>query len=216
MKKSIFLIVYLTYSLIVNAQWRIGVTGGATYNQYSITNHYKADRHCNSDWGNTIGFMGQYDFSDWFGVRADLNWTMKNHWQYRMSSNYIEDNETLDYRTSKGKSEKYKTSNGYLQLPVMVSFCFGSKKIKGILNTGIYGGYWLCSNDEIVKERDQRFDCGFVGGGGLEWRFKRNWALQAETRIYYGIQSCQKDYMKIKDPRYNTTFALQGGFCYLF
>lgn len=216
-----------------NAQWRVGITGGATYNQYSIDNHYMSDWHFKGAWGkvttnscniyiSTLGLMGQYDFCDWFGVRADLNWTMKDHRQYRTMV-----------------STDYETLNSYIQLPVMASFSFGSQKVRGFLNAGLYGGYWISSSDygnqqflmsvimmsgtlknEFVKERDQRFDFGLVGGLGVEWRFKllkKDWAWQIlEARIYYSTQSTQKDYMKIKDPRYNTTLALQSGLCYFF
>ena len=71
---------------------------------------------------------------------------------------------------------------------------------------------------EFVEKRDQRFDFGLVGGLGVEWRFKllkKDWAWQIiEARIYYSTLSTQKDYMKIRDPRYNTTLALQSGLCY--
>lgn len=221
MKKFAFVIVFLVCSLMANAQWRIGITGGATYNQYTIDNHYMSDWHYKGDWGGTAGLMGQYDFCDWFGVRADLNWAMKNHRQYRTM--ILTD---------------YATWNNYIQLPVMASFGFGGRKLRGFLNTGVYCGYWLngwesgyqfilsgdviknTSKRDFVEERDQRFDCGFVGGVGLEWRFKmlkKDWAWQIiEARVYYSTQSIQKDYMRIKDPRYNTTFALQSGFCYFF
>lgn len=221
MKRDVFILMFLTYSLMVNAQWRIGITGGATYNHYTIDNHYMSDWHYKGAWGGTAGLMGQYDFNDWFGVRVDLNWTMKNHQQYRTMI-----------------STDYETWNNYIQLPVMASFNFGSQRVVGFLTVGVYGGYWLNSwnhgtqqfmasntisdtyKNEFVEERDQRFDCGFVGGIGIEWRFKilkQNWAWQIiETRIYYSAKSTQKDYMKINDPKYNTTLALQSGLCYFF
>ena len=231
MKKTLFFILFFLYTLMSNAQWRIGITGGATYNQYSIDNHYMSDWHFKGAWGkiptngyniyiSTLGLMGQYDFCDWFGIRADFNWTMKDHRQYRTML-----------------PTDYETLNSYIQLPIMVSFSFGGQKVRGFLNAGIYGGYWLCSYDygnqqflmssttmsgtfkkEFVEKRDQRFDFGLVGGLGVEWRFKllkKDWAWQIiEARIYYSTLSTQKDYMKIRDPRYNTTLALQSGLCY--
>lgn len=237
MKKSAFVIIFLACSLMTSAQWRIGITGGATYNQYTIDNHYMSDWHYRGAWGktpmiktedkfsclyvSTLGLIGQYDFCDWFGVRADLNLLMKNHRQYRTMI-----------------PTDYETLNMYIQLPLMASFSFGGKKLRGFLNAGIYGGYWLNSwnnghqytltqerrlvthKNEFAEERDQRYDYGLAGGVGLEWRFtmfKKDWAWQLiEARIYYSTQSTQKDYMKIKDPRYNTTLALQSGLCYFF
>lgn len=209
-KKSTIIIMFLAYSLISSAQWRIGATGGATYNHHSVVNHYKSDRHYKDEWGVTFGFMGQYELCDWFGMRADLNWTMKNHRQYMREV-------SVDNGNFHSQTRELLVPNWYVQLPVMASFNVGGKKIRGYLNTGIYGGYWLCNGkNEFVKERDQRYDYGFVGGAGLEWRWKRNWALQIENGIYYSTKSTQKDYMRIKDPRYNTTLALQGGLCYFF
>lgn len=229
MKRITILIFVSTFSLITNAQWRIGIMGGATYNLYSKDNHYMSDWHYKGAWGrvdniyvSTFGVMGQYDVNDWLGIRADLNWMMKNHRQYRTMV-----------------STDYETQNGYIQLPVMASFSFGGQKLRGLLNVGFYGGYWLFSYNHGTQnfmtgietkyilsknvfddKRDQRFDYGFAGGIGLEWRFKflkRDWAWQIiETRIYYSTSSMQKNYMRIKDPCYNTTIALQSGLYYFF
>ena len=40
----------------------------------------------------------------------------------------------------------YKYTNNYLQLPIMASFSFGSEKLRGFCNLGVYGGYWLNSS----------------------------------------------------------------------
>lgn len=157
---------------------------------------------------------------DWLGVRADLNVTQKNHRQYR---------------TGFFNSNDYKTHNTYLQLPVMASFSFGANKVRGFLNLGVYGGYWLSSHlegtmfsleenktlpvDEDVDfndDRDQRWDTGLAGGIGVEYRFAQHWVAQVEGRCYYSTVSTQKDYMKIRDPKYNTTLGLQVGVFYIF
>lgn len=233
MKRIVLLLVFIVSTLSIKAQWRIGIMGGASYNYYTIDTHYMTDWHYKGAWGmipmndcdvyiGTYGFMGQYDFNDWFGLRADICVTMKNHRQYRTMV-----------------STDYQTINKYLQLPVMSSFSFGGKRLRGFLNSGIYGGYWLSSYDYGKQQflmsnidisgnvknifddkRDQRFDFGLVEGMGLEWRFnmfEQDWAWQIiEARLYYSTQSTQKDYMRIKTPRYNTTLVLQSGLCYFF
>ena len=129
----------------------------------------------------------------------------------------------------------YKYVNNYLQLPVMASFSFGGQKLRGFCNLGVYGGYWLSSNYSGVdynsfvgapydvkghvdfnSDRDQRWDCGFVGGLGVEYRFARHWGAQVEARYYYSTTSVQKQYMRVKDYRYNSTLALQAGVSYFF
>ena len=204
----------------VRAQWRAGVTMGRAWNHYSIDKHYMTDWHYEGLWGWTLGATGQYNFNDWLAVRADVNWTQKNHRQYR---------------TGYMAATNYDTHNSYLQLPVMASMSFGSQKVRGFLNLGAYGGYWLSSSvnggfvnffsndayavDESVEfndDRDQRWDVGFVGGLGVEYSFAKHWAAQVEARCYYSTLSTQKDYMQLKDPKYNTTIGLQAAIYYIF
>lgn len=218
MKKLLTLVALVLPSLAF-AQWRVGVNGGATYNHSTISKHYMTDFQWDDRWGVTLGVMGQYDVNDWLGVRAELDWTQKN---YRLTRQILSN---LDY----------KYVNNYLQLPVMASFSFGGKQLRGFCNAGVYGGYWLTSgregtdfnnssekvyefseNIEFNDERDQRFDFGFVGGIGVEYRFCQRWAAQVEMRYYYSTVSTQKDYMRLSDPRYNSTLGVQAGLWYNF
>ena len=218
MKRLITFIALVLPSLAF-AQWRVGVNGGATYNHSTISKHYMTDYQWKDRWGVTLGVMGQYDVNNWLGVRAELDWTQKN---YRLTRQILSN---LDY----------KYVNNYLQLPVMASFSFGGKQLRGFCNAGVYGGYWLTSgregtdfnnssekvyefseNIEFNDERDQRFDFGFVGGIGLEYRFCQRWAAQVEMRYYYSTVSTQKDYMRLSDPRYNSTLGVQAGLWYSF
>lgn len=218
MKRLITFIALVLPSLAF-AQWRVGVNGGATYNHSTISKHYMTDYQWKDRWGVTLGVMGQYDVNDWLGVRAELDWTQKN---YRLTRQIFSD---LDY----------KYVNNYLQLPVMASFSFGGKQLRGFCNAGVYGGYWLTSGREgtdfnnssekvyefsedikFNSERDQRFDFGFVGGIGVEYRFCQRWAAQVEMRYYYSTVSTQKDYMRLSDPRYNSTLGVQAGLWYSF
>lgn len=218
MKRLITFIALVLPSLAF-AQWRVGVNGGATYNHSTISKHYMTDYQWKDRWGVTLGVMGQYDVNDWLGVRAELDWTQKN---YRLTRQILSN---LDY----------KFVNNYLQLPVMASFSFGGKQLRGFCNAGVYGGYWLTSGREgtdfnnssekvyefsedikFNSERDQRFDFGFVGGIGLEYRFCQRWAAQVEMRYYYSTVSTQKDYMRLSDPRYNSTLGVQAGLWYSF
>ena len=218
MKRLITFIALVLPSLAF-AQWRVGVNGGATYNHSTISKHYMTDYQWKDRWGVTLGVMGQYDVNDWLGVRAELDWTQKN---YRLTRQIFSN---LDY----------KYVNNYLQLPVMASFSFGGKQLRGFCNAGVYGGYWLTSGREgtdfnnssekvyefsedikFNSERDQRFDFGFVGGIGVEYRFCQRWAAQVEMRYYYSTVSTQKDYMRLSDPRYNSTLGVQAGLWYSF
>lgn len=218
MKRLITFIALVLPSLAF-AQWRVGVNGGATYNHSTISKHYMTDYQWKDRWGVTLGVMGQYDVNDWLGVRAELDWTQKNYRLTRQIFSHLD----------------YKYVNNYLQLPVMASFSFGGKQLRGFCNAGVYGGYWLTSGREgtdfnnssekvyefsedikFNSERDQRFDFGFVGGIGLEYRFCQRWAAQVEMRYYYSTVSTQKDYMRLSDPRYNSTLGVLAGLWYSF
>ena len=220
MKNKVFLLgaMLLMLTAVAHAQWRVGATIGTSANHYRMDRQYMSDYHINDRWGLTMGVTGQYDFTEWLGVRADFNWTQKNH-------RVLRDRIPMDY----------KYVNNYLQLPVMASFSFGGQKLRGFCNLGVYGGYWLSSNYSGVdynsfvgapydvkghvdfnSDRDQRWDCGFVGGLGVEYRFARHWGAQVEARYYYSTTCVQKQYMRVKDYRYNSTLALQAGVSYFF
>ena len=200
------------------AQWRVGLTAGADYNSYSIDKQYLEDCHYSGRWGVTLGATAQYNFFDWLGVRADLNWTQKNHREERSLV-------PIDYRMR----------NNYLQLPIMASFSFGSKTWRGFCNLGVYGAYWMngringtdfnsfssryysvSTDKEFYSERDKRWDCGLVGGVGVEYRFAEHWGAQFEVRCYYSTTSTVKQSEYVKDYRYNTTVAMQAGVSYYF
>jgi opacity protein-like surface antigen len=216
--KTLIMLALMLCSLSAGAQWRVGVNLGATCNHYSFDRQYMTDYNSKDRWGFTMGVSGQYNFTDWFGVRADLNWTQKN---YRLTRDRI----TMNYRYT----------NHYILLPVMASFSFGSEKWRGFCNLGVYGGYWLSSNYDAIdcnaisggvyhirghvefnSERDKRWDCGFVGGLGVEYRFAPHWGAQIEARYYYSGTSVTKQYMRAKDYRYNNTLSLQTGVNYYF
>ena len=104
MKTKVFIlsiIATLFMASSVNAQWRFGVTAGASYNHYSIDTRYMSGVNYTNAWGESLGFLAQYDIFHWLGIRTDLNWTFKNH---KVSM--------LQNRTD------YKAYNSYVQLPI--------------------------------------------------------------------------------------------------
>ena len=212
------------------AQWRVGASVGGDYNLYSIDPQYQVDYRYDGLWGGSAAVFGQYnfapwrdlhacDFLRWIAVRAELEVVEKS---YRF------------HRTGYYDEWNYTNRNLYLQLPVMAQLAFGSDKVHGFLNLGGYAGYWAYAwqkgalfdmnngapmpFDEpyiFQKEKDRRFDAGLVGGVGIEFLLNKNWALHLEGRCYYSLMSTVKQYMLVKDYRYNTTFGLQAGFSYI-
>lgn len=221
-KQTLSFVLLICFTLPAAAQWRVGAYMGAAHNHYSADVHYMTDVQYGDRWAfGTVGITGQYDIRDWLGVRADVNWMRKS------------------YTTKRSLMDTYyRTHNDYVQLPLMVTFNFGAPRVRGFLNLGVYGGYWFGSKstgkytiapgyemedswkNDFHSERDARLDFGLTGGLGVEWRFHllgEEWAWQVlEARCYYSLTSTTKDYMRMKDPHYNTTLTLQSGITYFF
>lgn len=198
--------------------WRIGVLVGYTSNAYKMSNHYQSDWQDESRGGFTVGITGQYDVNDWLGIRSEVQLTQKNYQRHRFLM-----------------TNRYGYTNSYLQVPIMANFTFGGKTVRGFVNAGIYGGYWMTStvqvhsqnimtyknedinqNDLIDTRRDNRLVFGYVGGAGVEYRFAPNWSAQLEVRYYYDVTSQVKQYQQIQDHRYNSTLAIQASASYHF
>ena len=207
-------------SVMVQAQWRIGVSAGADYNHYTINTHYQTDYHYDGAWGWTAAVFGQYDFLPWVGLRAEIEATERNH---------------RFYRTGIFAGTNYVLHSTYLQLPVMAQFSFGGTRVRGFVNAGVYAaclldarykGTWfdpLSDNTvalnqpyPINAQKDQRADFGLAGGVGVEYRFLTHYAMHIEARGYYSFISTVKPYMQIRDNRYNTTLSMNLGFSYIF
>ena len=112
------------------AQFAVGLEGGYNKNYLVTNNANRAFTNYRPMSGFSIGLPVQYTVTDWFAIAADPSMVKKNYSQQRS-----------DFFT--GVYED--TRNTYLQLPVMAHFMFGGKQLKGFLNTGVYGGYWMSS-----------------------------------------------------------------------
>ena len=219
--KSIFAAVTLALlPQMLMAQWRVGVNAGATYNMYSIDKQYMTDYKYDGVWSFTTGVTGQYNFKDWFGLRAGLNVMQRN---YRHTRSQMSENLDMKYK------------NTYLMLPVTANFSFGGKTLRGFTNLGIYAGYWMTSyrsgrdfnsfggivyefSEKVpfYSDRDRRWDFGYTGSVGMEYHFAKHWVAQAEVLCYYSAISTVKNMEYYKDYRYNTTIGIQAGVSYKF
>lgn len=224
MRKSFFIFCLLAFGAAViapvQAQWRVGASGGATYNWYAIDTQYQTDYRYDGAWGWTAGLFGQYNFKDWVGLRAEVVAMERN---YRF------------YRTGSFSGTNYVSHNTYVQVPVMAQFSFGGTRVRGFVHTGVYGGYWAAGREKghlfdhmsgrthpvdaayvFQDEKDQRWDFGLAGGLGVEWLVAPHWMLHAEGRCYYSFVSTVKQYQVVKDYRYHTTIGMSIGVAYVF
>lgn len=120
------------------AQWKVGVSAGYAYNQYSIDTQYAYDFNFDGRGGLTVGIPVEYGILDWLAVRADFVYLQKG---YSMQRAY--DQGFRDRR------------DHYLSLPVMARFSFGGEKLRGFLHAGGYMGYWA---DSRVKGTERTYD----------------------------------------------------------
>lgn len=116
--------------LTTHAQFSVGIEGGYNNNHLITNNANRAFTNYQPMSGFGIGVPVQYAIADWFAIAVDPSLIQKNYSQVRS-----------DFFT--GVYEN--TCNTYVQLPVMAHFMFGGKQLKGFLNTGAYGGYWMSS-----------------------------------------------------------------------
>ena len=225
MRQKLLFLVALTLlsslAVTVQAQWRLGVNGGATWNHYSVDKQYATDYRFDERWGGTAGLTAQYNFFDWLGLRAGAFFAQRN---YRHTRGEYADRLDMRYE------------NNYLLFPVTVNFSFGGQQVRGFVNLGVYGGAWLTSkrsgleyssfsraryaiSEEMVfnNQKDQRGDFGYTGGLGIEYKFHPHWMAQIEAVCYYSVISATKHYMEHqKDYRYHTPIGLQAGISYIF
>lgn len=211
---------FLTICSAASAQWRAGITAGAANNTLCLDTQYQYDWRYDDRQGVNIGLTGQYDFTDWLALRTEILFQQRGYTMRRTETYSAET--LLRYR------------DNYLVLPVMASFSFGGNALRGFLNAGVEGGYWLESRckgalqyagDEkeelnvkidFLDARDQRFDFGYVGGLGMEYRICRHLAAQVEARYYYSVVSKKKQYQAAKDYQYNSTLTLSATVAYIF
>lgn len=204
--------------------WSFGVTGGLDQNYHIVDMSYMNDYHYakyakGSSYGVQIGFTPW----NWLTLRVDGVLLQKNYFRAHVvggSTTSLPDT----------------TYNQYVNVPVMLMLNVG-KTIKLHAYGGGYWGRWLESkrvgvtngmnglvsysenvdfNSPESQVRDNRSDIGLVWGGGLSTLIKRRIELGVEARWYYGLKDIQQDYMAHLNPRYNTTFVIQGGVSYWF
>lgn len=199
--------------------WNFGVTGGMDRNYHIVDMSYMNEYHYSkfaegSSYGVQLGFSPVR----WLTLRVDGVILQKNYYRDHVIG-------------STGISLPDTTLNKYVNVPVVLMLNVG-KTVRLHAFGGGYWGYWLESvrkgkaygmngivsfTSEMDFEtaesqaRDNRTDAGLVWGCGLSGVIAKRFELGVEAKWYYGLLDIQKDYMAHLNPRYNTTFVMQGG-----
>ncbi len=118
-------------SFSARAQFYMGLEAGVTNNQLYTNTSNLAFTQYKKGSGISIGIPLSYKIEEWFSIAATPSYTQKNY--------SVE-------RTGYFQGVYQKSSNGYIQLPLMGQFSFGNEQIRGYVNLGIYAAYWATAN----------------------------------------------------------------------
>ena len=130
MKRIILFLFALTLCAGARAQWSVGIMAGYDYNVYSVAKGYAYDYRYGGKGGLEVTVPVQYNCLEWLGLRADLSYLQKGHTMHR---------------TGVYEGMWTDTRDHYLHVPLMLSFSFGGKKVRGWVDAGGYIGGWLSS-----------------------------------------------------------------------
>ena len=130
MKRIILFLFALTLCAGARAQWSVGIMAGYDYNVYSVAKGYAYDYRYGGKGGLEVTVPVQYNCLEWLGLRADLSYLQKGHTMHRTGVYGGMWTDTRDH---------------YLHVPLMVSFSFGGKTVRGWVDAGGYIGGWLSS-----------------------------------------------------------------------
>lgn len=202
--------------------WKVGILAGYDQNYHIVDMNYMSDiKYDKYTTGMTYGFQFGYSPVKWFSLRLDAVMVQKNYHVDHVFQYY-----NLFY------SLPSTTTNQYINVPLVAMLNVG-RLVKLHLFGGGYGGYWLKSHrkgttysfsneryydydvDVVFSDkRDNRLEYGFTWGAGVSSTIKDRLELGAEVRWYYSVTDIQKPYMTNLNPRYNTTFVIQGGIAF--
>ncbi|QZT36959.1 PorT family protein [Halosquirtibacter xylanolyticus] len=154
----------------------VGVKGG--YNMswmsfYPNTNPYtQIPTDASSIGGYQVGIVFRNMSEDHVGILAEVNYSQKG-WEEKNRQGI-----------------KYMRKLNYIEVPIMTHISMGKKKLRFFLNIGPSISFLLSEQETLTqqdpnadmqnyygKNLDQKFDFAFCGGGGLEYRFKKQSVL---------------------------------------
>lgn len=215
MKRYFLLSLLAAMPFLCTAQGYIGAIVGADYNWQYRSSGSSYDKHYTGRWGISAGIFGGYNFFDWLGLRADIQYAEKNYTMERQ------------FPTLRGAQSRY--LNKYLQVPVMVDFSFGGKSVRGHTYLGGYGAWWMAKKMETADvvsgqvasmsgftKDDFRFEAGITAGLGLTWLIRAHYRIGIEAFYYLALTSAYRNQPIMNFPRYNNTLTTQVSFCYVF
>jgi len=123
-------------ALSARAQLYVGVEAGGNKNYLITGNASESFTNYQHMTGLSGGIPVLYQVTDWFAIQADPSYIQKN---YKI------------VRTGFFTGVYQETRNAYIQLPLMAQFSFGGHELRGFVNLGMYGAYWISSRVKGVE-----------------------------------------------------------------
>ena len=166
MRQKLLFLVALTLlsslAVTVQAQWRLGVNGGATWNHYSVDKQYATDYRFDERWGGTAGLTAQYNFFDWLGLRAGAFFAQRNYrhtrgeYADRLDMRYENGKVLTDFeqRDSNDKTVSgIRTSKNYALADRIIRNTY-----KTLLSRGLKGCFIYCQDPSLGEYLKQRIE----------------------------------------------------------
>ena len=131
-----FCIAFVLFGFHASAQLSVGIEGGYNKNYLITNNSNRAFTNYVPLNGFNVGIPVQYQLADWFALSATPTYIQKNYRQERSAffAGVYQEN-----------------TNSYLQLPVTGRVLFGGERLKGFIDGGVYGAYWMSSKIKGVN-----------------------------------------------------------------
>ena len=130
------LIFFLFAVFHVKAQLYIGVEGGLSKNYLRTQDVLQTFTTYKPATGISVSIPLLFELNKWLAIKSSPNFSQKNY-------------EIV--RTGFFQGIYQKNINNYLQVPLQACVRFGEKKIKGFVNLGLYGAYWMSSRIKGVE-----------------------------------------------------------------
>lgn len=225
-----FMFYFITYQ-VSSAQINIGLQTGLSNNHLNTNISNRALSNINNIIGYSVGVPIRYNINDFLFIQASPNITQKNY-----SIN----------RTDSLLGVYAQNNNTYLQMPLSIGFLYGKRlqvfinvgayigywisgiekgKIPNIFSvtttgtgqqTEIFQLTTYNQNYAFNSQKDNRFEMGWLTGGGLQYKLKKKYSLVLES-IYYQSLTDKQKYMTNQIPQqYNQTFTFSIGSLYSF
>ena len=121
-------IILLVIALPANAQYAISFGAGVDKNQLHTDISGIPYTREQSEYGIILNISVSWQAKNWLFLKTGMSYLQKNY--------------TYE-RTGPYRGMYITFINSYVQLPLMAGIEYGNRKIKGFLQTGIYGAYWI-------------------------------------------------------------------------